>query len=109
MTAHSSKTLSCWYGLIGRSISEMARTALGPNRHPTRNGEAVSNGIPRTATSTPSSVFVWGSRMKVVIPQKRGVVSESWGRKVGIRTSAPAAAGGALHEELEEGLGGPGG
>src|SRR2546428_8660986 len=84
----------------------MARTALGPKRHPTRNGDPVSNGMPTTATSTPSRTFVWGSRMNVVIPQKRGLVRESWGRNVGIRASLDAAGGGALDEELEERLGG---
>src|SRR5262245_12337449 len=68
-------------------MREMARTALGPNRHPTRNGEPVSKGIPTTATSTPSSVLVCGSRMKVVIPQNRGVASESSGLNVSMAAS----------------------
>ena len=32
-------------------MSDIARTALGPKRQPTRNGDPVSNGIPSTATS----------------------------------------------------------
>src|SRR5262245_22163203 len=87
-------------------MSDMARIALGPKRHPTRNGEPVSNGIPSTATSTPSSWRVCGSRMKVVMPTKRGVRSESSGRKVGMSSSAPAGGGVPLDEELEQGLSG---
>ncbi len=67
------------YGLIGRSMIDMARTAFGAKRAPVRNGAPESEGRPMMAASMPSSVVACGRRMKVGTPQKRGVSSESMG------------------------------
>src|SRR5581483_4009514 len=88
-------------------MSDIARTAAGPKRHPTRNGEPVSKGMPTTATSTPSSAVVCGRRMKVVMPQNRGLLRESWGRNVGMSgVTSLRGPGRALDQELEQRLGG---
>ncbi len=67
-----------WYG---RSSAEADRIASGPNRGPGRKLVPVSNGIPTAAASTPSSSVTCGSRMKVLIPAKRGITCASSGRK----------------------------
>ena len=58
-----------WYG---RSSADADRIPSGPKRAPVRKVVAVSNGIPTTAASTPASSTTWGSRMNVLMPEKRG-------------------------------------
>ena len=55
------------------------RIDSGPKRAPGRFVVAVSNGIPRTATSTPSGSSTSGQRANVLTPEYRGDVSASGG------------------------------
>mgnify|MGYP003694324317 CR=1 FL=1 len=88
-------------------MSDIARIALGPKRQPTRNGEPVSNGIPSTATSTPSSCRVCGRRMSVVMPDEaRGSGASPRAGRSAWAASALAGGGVALDEELKQGLSG---
>ena len=71
-------SMSC-SALYGRRSAEAARIASGPKRAPARKLVAVSNGRPTTAKSTSSMSVTCGSRMKVRIPEKRGLRKASAG------------------------------
>jgi len=66
-------------GLYGRRSEDAERIASGPKRAPERKLVAVSNGSPSTAASTPSRSVTYGSRMKVRMPEKRGLRKASAG------------------------------
>ncbi len=53
--------------------------ASGPKRAPERKVAPVSNGAPTTAASAFSRSRLFGRRMKVRTPEKRGVSKESAG------------------------------
>ncbi len=67
-TDSAPKTCACCAGLYGRSAIEAERTASGPKRAPGRFVVPASNGIPRTATSTPSGPSATGQRANVLTP-----------------------------------------
>ena len=65
--------------------------ACGPNRAPVRNGDPLSEGKPRTATSRPSALAACGKRMNVATPQKRGRARLSKGRSISVMDASNQA------------------
>src|SRR2546422_3091057 len=85
-TLSTSNGLTCRTGLYGRIRLLFWRMSRGPNRDPVRYDVPPSNGMPKSAASSPGSSRVWGRRMKVAGWANLGERNESAGRKSGILT-----------------------
>src|SRR2546428_10264260 len=83
-TLSTSNGLTCRTGLYGRIRLLFWRMSRGPNRDPVRYDVPPSNGMPKSAASSPGSSRVWGRRMKVAGWANLGERNESAGRKSGI-------------------------
>src|SRR5215831_7916701 len=73
-------------------MADWARISRGPKRAPVRYEVPPSNGTPSSATSKAPSSRLWGRRMKVGIPPKRGETKASGGRNSRITPSPLGAA-----------------